>query len=101
MNTADEVNPLIPKAKTLNLARLRLALADYLPRTPGYRTILAAIEAGMPYIPDPLGRERFRTFELDKVLNWWFTNRAPKPLLNSATDAAIRVSRARRKPKSA
>lgn len=90
-------DPMSPKL--LNIGQLQDAMADYLPRRPGFRTIRAAMEAGMPYVPDPLGRDRFPTFVLADVVKWWHSRITPKPLV--ASDAAIRTTRGTRKSKGA
>jgi hypothetical protein len=81
-------------SELLSVVKLSAALGERLPRRPSYRTILRAIEAGCPFVPDPLGRKRFRLFDLEAVWDWW--QRMPPPPVRSAADSAFQHLRSRR-----
>jgi hypothetical protein len=83
----------------LTMTMLREALMDHLPRRPGYSTLRAACDAGMPSVPSGTGKSRL--FILADVLKWWLNRRSPQPLLTSATDAALQASKTRRRSKTA
>jgi hypothetical protein len=77
------------------MSQLQKALKGYLPRVPGTRTLHQAIDAGMPWHPDPVGR-KFPTFVLAEILEWWYGPKVTtKPII--ASDVAIQISRRSRK----
>ena len=86
---------LIEYPALLNMSQLRSALKGRLPRVPGTRTLHAAIDAGLPWHPDPVGR-KFPTFVLAEILEWWHSPKVTtKPII--ASDVALRISRRSRK----
>jgi len=52
----------------MNMHQLRMALKDYLPRIPSTRTLKMAMDSGMPWRRDPVGR-KFPVFVLAEVLS--------------------------------